>query len=129
MHHEPPHTNARPPTRTPLAPQPTTPAACASADPGDARTRIYAPNPQRPYFHHEDGSRLSYTEAVIDHAANEPAAVRALLTDGICELLDAGFTAVDDGDHTEAVRLFTAAGRLCGEARGLWPTSARRADP
>jgi hypothetical protein len=92
--------------------------------PHNALSGLRAPDPAAPYWREADGTRHSYgsLRCMFDERVaaelGEPhlAAIRAVAA--------AALAASERGNRRETARLATAAARLCGEIRGLWPASA-----
>ena len=93
---------------------------------GEVWRRVEAPDPERPYWHEEDGERLSFLD-VATGAADALAEVREAHADAIAALVAESFVRKDTGEPADARRLQTAAALLCSEAAGLWPAAATRA--
>jgi hypothetical protein len=88
---------------------------------------VAAPIPERPYWLWADGTRASVGELLVAF----PDTTDSLLdrhVDVIASLNRAGLAARARGEHREALRLLSAASRLCMEAIGHFPASAVRSD-
>lgn len=100
------------------------PSAEPAERPHNALSGLRAPDPVAPYWREADGTRHSYgsLRCMFDERVaaelGEPhlAAIRAVAA--------AALAASERGNRRETARLATAAARLCGEIRGLWPASA-----
>jgi hypothetical protein len=86
-----------------------------------AKAGVLAPEPGRPYWRSEDGTRLTFGDLVdgLSGACAEEAV--ASYAEAICELARAAARARLHGDAREARRLAIAASRLCQEIAGFWP--------
>lgn len=89
-----------------------------------AERPLIAPAPEAPHWREADRTRLScgsLRSGLEPRLAAELAEAHAL---SIRRIARAALAAKERGDHAEAARLASAAARLCGEIRGLWPPSA-----
>jgi hypothetical protein len=94
-----------------------------------ANAGCVAPEPARPYWRSEDGTRLTFGELLegLSGACAEEAL--AGYAEAIYELARAAARARLQGDGQEARRLAIAASRLCQEIAGFWPRHASRPIP
>ena len=83
-----------------------------------------APDPEVPHWRTADGTRYSYGSLCCGGDARPAAELREAHLTAIRRIASAAMTAAERGDESETARLATAAARLCGEIRGLWPPSA-----
>jgi hypothetical protein len=85
---------------------------------------LLAPDPEVPHWRGADGSRLSFSSL---RCGLDPAGwgeLREAHLAAIRRIAAAALAAAERRDGGETARLATAAARLCGEIRGLWPPSA-----
>jgi hypothetical protein len=88
------------------------------------RMPVLPPEPDVPYWREANRTRHSYP-ALRSGLDREPAAeLREAHLAAIHRIATAALSAAERGDRWETARLATAAARLCGEIRGLWPPSA-----
>jgi hypothetical protein len=92
--------------------------------PLDGRTRVRPPDPAAPFWREQDGSRHSYGSLRCGLDPGEATALRDAHLAAIGQIAAVALEASERGDRRETVRLASAAARLCGEIRGLWPPSA-----
>ena len=93
---------------------------------GEVWTRLEPPTPEHPAWHEEDGTEHAFLTVLIGLSADTVGEVNRLHVEGIASVAAAAIAAHHQGDHREARRLSTAAGRLCDEIAGLWPVALRQ---
>jgi hypothetical protein len=86
--------------------------------------RLLAPDPEVPHWREPDGTRHSYGYLRGRPDARPAAELRERHLAAIQRIAAAALVAAECGEDRETARLATAAARLCGEIRGLWPSSA-----
>jgi hypothetical protein len=86
------------------------------------------PSAERPYWHQPDGTRLSFTNVILNRTDSELGALRYKHIRAIAQLQQQAFAAHDAGQHREYRRLCANAARLCSEPLGHSPASAARSD-
>jgi hypothetical protein len=99
-------------------------ATISEMDTWTTNAGFVAPEPARPYWRSEDGTRLTFgelLEGLSGACAEEAIAGNA---EAICEVARAAACARLNGDAQEARRLAIAASRLCQEIAGFWPRHA-----
>jgi hypothetical protein len=89
-----------------------------------AWTRVRPPDAGIPFWREGDGSRHSYGALRCGLDGHTASALRAAHLGAIGRIAAAALDASERGDRRETARLASAAARLCGEIRGLWPPSA-----
>ena len=83
-----------------------------------------APDPTMPYWHGWDGARHSLAELRCGLNPSAAAEVEQRHLAAINRVAAAAIEAMRGGEPAEGRRLSCAAGRLCQEIAGLWPSSA-----
>ena len=86
--------------------------------------RLLGPDPEVPCWRWPDHSRHSYGHLRARLDARLGAELREGHLAAIQRIAAAAVVAAERGEERETARLATAAARLCGEIRGLWPASA-----
>jgi hypothetical protein len=89
-----------------------------------AGRRLIAPDPDVPHWREADGARHSYGSLRSGLEPRHAADLADAQLRAIARIVAAALAADERGDHAETARLAAAAGRLCGEIRGLWPAGA-----
>jgi hypothetical protein len=91
---------------------------------GGGKTWVLPPEPDATYWREGGGARHSYQtlRRLLDPRLG--AELREAHLAAIHRIAAAALSAAERGDRRETARLATAAARLCGEIRGLWPASA-----
>jgi hypothetical protein len=85
---------------------------------------VVPPDPDTPYWREAGGARHSYRSLLSLLDPRLAGAVREAHLAAIHRIASAALSAAERGERRETARLATAAARLCGEIRGLWPASA-----
>jgi hypothetical protein len=83
---------------------------------------VNAPTPDRPYWHDETGGRLALGDALVRIDVEAPADTYARHVEAIAELAHAAVEARLGEGNGAARTLAMAAGGLCQEIAGLWPS-------
>ena len=89
-----------------------------------ARAPLLAPDPEVPHWREADGTRLSYSSLRCELDPADWDELREAHLAAIRRIAAAAVAAAERRDGGETARLPTAAARLCGEIRGLWPACA-----
>jgi hypothetical protein len=92
--------------------------------PGGVATPVLPPDPDAPFWREADETRHSYCSLRSRLDPQRAAELGEAHLDAIGSIAAAAIAAFERGDRHETARLATAAARLCGEIRGLWPASA-----
>ena len=86
-------------------------------------TRIEAPTPREPYWRDaEDGTRRDLRELLVGLSAEQAQEIETMHAQAVAELVTASLTAQRAGEYLEARRMAVAAGKLCEQTVGLWPS-------
>ena len=93
---------------------------------GGVWTELNPPTSERPAWTESDGTEHAFLTLLIGLNSETAAEINRLHVNGIAQIASAAIEAHHAGDHREARRLSTAAGRLCDEIVGLWPVALRQ---
>jgi len=83
---------------------------------------VNAPTPERPYWHDAAGERLALGDALARIDAEAPDETYGRHVQAITTLAHAALEARLGEENGAARTLAMAAGRLCQEIAGLWPS-------
>jgi hypothetical protein len=93
-----------------------------------ARDQPLAPTIEHPYWRSPDGRRLAFAELASRATQAERERLTGEHVAAIAALELCGIRKLAAGEHSEARRLVTAAGRLCAEPIGHWPAHVTDSD-